>query len=49
MERLDTNKDGKISKDEAKGPMVQHFDQIDANSDGFVSKEELEQMKRPGR
>jgi len=41
--RLDTDKDGKISKDEAsKGPRLsKHFDTIDADHDGFVTKAEL--------
>jgi len=43
MERLDTNKDGKISRDEAQGPLAQAFDRIDANKDGFLDKKELEE------
>jgi Ca2+-binding EF-hand superfamily protein len=39
--RLDTNKDGKISRDEAKGPLQIHFDQVDLNKDGFLDKEEV--------
>jgi Ca2+-binding EF-hand superfamily protein len=39
--RLDTNKDGKISKDEARGLIKEHFDQIDTNKDGFISYDEL--------
>jgi Ca2+-binding EF-hand superfamily protein len=43
MARLDTNKDGKISKDEAsKGPRLsKHFDDVDADHDGFVTRAEL--------
>jgi len=46
MERLkaaDTNGDGMISRDEAKGlPMIaRHFEQIDANRDGQVTMDEL--------
>jgi Ca2+-binding EF-hand superfamily protein len=43
MKRLDTNKDGRISRDEAKaGPRIEkHFDRIDADRDGFVAKAEL--------
>lgn len=44
MARLDTDKDGKISKDEAsKGRrLAKHFDDVDADHDGFVTKAELE-------
>jgi Ca2+-binding EF-hand superfamily protein len=41
FERLDTNKDGKISKDEAKGLIKEHFDKIDTNKDGFIDFDEL--------
>ena len=37
IKKLDTNKDGKVCKDEARGPMKDHFDKIDANDDGGVS------------
>src|SRR5262249_23007133 len=39
--RLDTNKDGKISRDEAKGPLEKNFDQLDLNKDGFLDKTEV--------
>ena len=39
--RLDTNQDGKISKDEARGLILEHFDKIDTNKDGFISFDEL--------
>jgi len=50
LERMDTNKDGKISKDEAKGPLADNFDRIDANKDGFLDKEELKRAlaRMPG-
>ena len=38
---MDANQDGFIAKDEAKGPMVQHFDAIDANKDAKISLAEL--------
>lgn len=41
FERLDTDESGTLSKDEAKGPLAEHFDEFDANSDGEISKEEL--------
>ena len=39
--RLDTNRDGKISKDEAKGLIKEHFNKIDRNGDGVITYEEL--------
>ncbi|MCD6360951.1 MAG: EF-hand domain-containing protein [Armatimonadetes bacterium] len=39
LERLDTNKDGKISKDEFPG-RDEVFDRIDANGDGFITEDE---------
>jgi len=44
--RLDANKDGKISKDEARGLIKEHFDKIDANKDGMIEYDELLQAAR---
>jgi Ca2+-binding EF-hand superfamily protein len=41
--RLDANKDGKISRQEAQGPLLKNFDQLDRNKDGFLDKEEVRQ------
>jgi len=43
MKKLDADGDGKISKDEAKGRIKEHFDQIDQDKDGYISREELRQ------
>ena len=40
FEQMDTNKDGKISKEEAPERMAEHFGEADRNSDGFIDKEE---------
>jgi Ca2+-binding EF-hand superfamily protein len=37
----DTNKDGKLSKDEAPEPLKAHFDRIDADKDGQLTPAEL--------
>jgi hypothetical protein len=40
--QLDTDKDGKLGKDEAaKGLLPEDFDKIDANKDGFLTEDEL--------
>ncbi len=41
LERMDTNKDGKISRDEAKGPLAKGFDRLDTNGDGYLDRAEL--------
>lgn len=46
---MDVNKDGKISKAEAKGPLQNDFSKIDGNSDGFITKTELENAPKPQR
>lgn len=47
---LDADKDGFIAKEEARGPMAQHFEHIDADKDGKISPVELKtamQAMRP--
>jgi Ca2+-binding EF-hand superfamily protein len=42
--KVDTNGDGKISREEAQANaprLAEHFDQIDADHDGTITKEEL--------
>jgi len=43
MARLDTNNDGMLSRDEAKGNkrLAKAFDRIDSNKDGMLSRDEL--------
>ena len=38
---LDKNADGKISKEEARGPLKNDFNRLDENSDGFISMGEI--------
>ena len=46
----DTNGDGKISAEEAKGtPMERRFDMLDRNGDGELDTTELEQMRQRSR
>jgi Ca2+-binding EF-hand superfamily protein len=42
LQRLDTNKDGKISRSEAEGrPLAKAFDALDTNKDGYLDRQEL--------
>ncbi len=51
LKKLDTNKDGKIDKEEASksrgGKLVKRFGKIDTNKDGLINLKELKKaMKR---
>ncbi len=48
--RSDTDGDGRISGDEAKGPLARNFDSADSNGDGFIDADELKAglVKRAG-
>ena len=39
VQRLDRNKDGKVSKSEFDGP-ANHFDRLDRDGDGYLSEGE---------
>ncbi|MCY2989983.1 MAG: EF-hand domain-containing protein [Planctomycetota bacterium] len=43
FQRMDTDRDGKISKSEAPEWLKQNFDKIDTNHDGAISPEELQE------
>ena len=49
LDQMDTNKDGKLSKSEVKGPLSNDFSKIDKDADGYLSKVELEDAPRPER
>ncbi|WP_299184734.1 YHYH protein [uncultured Aquimarina sp.] len=50
IDELDSNKDGKLSKAEVKGPIADDFNNIDSNNDGFLTLEELnKQEDKPPR
>jgi len=46
FERLDANKDGKLSRDELPEQLRANFDRLDANTDGSLNPEELAQAGR---
>ena len=41
FENQDSDKDGKISKEEAFGPLKRNFEKFDSNHDGFLDEEEV--------
>ncbi|MGF1718844.1 DUF1566 domain-containing protein [Vibrio kyushuensis] len=41
FEKMDRNGDGKLSKNEVKGPLANDFKRLDNNSDGYISKDEM--------
>lgn len=45
MEKVDTNQDGKISREEADAARKARFDAVDANNDGTVTFEEMERAR----
>lgn len=49
LSEMDANKDGKLSKDEVKGPLANDFSKIDTDEDGFLSEEELKNAPKPER
>ena len=46
LQRMDKNKDGKISRSEAEGRIAENFDRIDTNKDGFLDRKELLEMAK---
>jgi|GEM_PF-105064 len=46
VERMDSDKDGKVSKDEAHGPLKNDFTRLDLNNDGYLTIEELSKLKK---
>ena len=49
LKEMDKDDDGKLSKDELKGPLKEDFSKVDIDEDGFISKEEIEKAPKPKR
>lgn len=41
MKMMDADEDGKLSKEEVRGPLADNFDEVDLNEDGFLSLKEI--------
>jgi HlyD family secretion protein len=41
IQQSDKDGDGKLSKDEAQGPLSENFDAVDGDKDGFISSSEM--------
>ena len=46
---LDTDEDGRLSKEEVRGPLKKDFAQIDTDEDGFITEAELKKAPKPER
>lgn len=46
MKRMDTDADGKVSRNEALAAAAARFDAADANKDGFVTQEEMRAARK---
>lgn len=49
IKEMDTDKDGKLSITEVKGPIKEDFKKIDTDKDGFLTLEELKKAPKPER
>ncbi|MGB5419023.1 EF-hand domain-containing protein [Algibacter sp.] len=47
IEKMDANEDGKLSKEEIKGPLKKDFAKVDTDEDGFITEEEFEKAPKP--
>ncbi|MCH2224601.1 MAG: YHYH protein [Crocinitomicaceae bacterium] len=46
MHQMDRDNDGRLSRSEVKGPLVNDFDRIDTNGDGFLTIQELSSVSK---
>jgi Ca2+-binding EF-hand superfamily protein len=45
FEKMDTNKDSKVSRAESMVHATQRFDKADADKDGYITREEMQTVK----
>ena len=46
LKKMDSNKDGMLSKEEVKGPLKDNFATIDLDKNGFISEEEFKKAPK---
>lgn len=46
LKRMDADGDGRVTEDEARGPVKMFFDRMDMNGDGAIDAEEAEALRR---
>ena len=49
IKEMDANEDGKLSKEEIKGPLKNDFAKVDTDEDGFITEEEFAEAPKPKR
>lgn len=49
FKKMDGDKDGKVTLNEAKAASERHFQRLDANSDGTVTREEMRELRSSHR
>ena len=49
LKEMDKDDDGKLSKDELKGPLKEDFSKVDIDEDGFITEEEFKKAPKPKR
>lgn len=47
ISQMDSNNDGKLSKSEVKGPLLNDFSKIDSNNNGYLEEDELKNAPKP--
>lgn len=47
LEKMDSEKDGKLAAGEVKGRLKKMFSKIDTNEDGFITEEEYNNAPKP--
>ena len=47
--QLDANKDGKVTREEARTAAKRYFDRMDKNADGVITKDEMSRGRRGGK